>query len=87
MNTQNQNFTADTLRRAQELIARFRETHQNDVRTLDFITGSYLTGDGNKRLRQAVIFCIDGTVKPATKCTVFAVSDALKSTISQTQLF
>lgn len=82
-----QPFTPDTIQRAQDLIARFRAIHETDVRSLDFITSTYLSGNGNKVLRQAVVFCITNEIKPASKCTQFAVSDCLKGAISQPQLF
>ena len=87
---QHKEIPACTLERAQFLINRFRELHSQDgntMRNLDFITSSYLSGDGNKSLRQAVIFCITHEVKPIAKCTQFAVSNALQATISQSQLF
>lgn len=84
---QNQTFSTATITRAQQLVARFRSDYTRDIRILDFITSSYLSGNGNKELRRAVVYCITNEVKPASKCTTLAVSECLKGAISQHQLF
>lgn len=82
----NYQFTPDTIRRADELIKRVKET-KTDLRIIDFVASQYLSGDGNKTLRRAVIYRAQHIIEPLKHCTVLRAADALKAAISQPALF
>lgn len=79
-------FTPDTLKRADELIKRVKDTN-TDIRIIDFVASQYLSGDGNKTLRRAVIYRAQNVIEPLKACTVLRAANALKSAIAQTALF
>lgn len=55
--------------------------------TFDMQVTNYTAGDANKKLRQAIMYVLTGEILPATKCSLFAVSNKVHAHHNQITLF
>ncbi len=67
----------------QQTIDKLRDVYVSDNFQFDFNVSMYIAGDGNKYLRQSIIKILTGQELPASKCGMYACSDALKQNFEQ----
>ena len=69
------------------ILIQLKDAYLADTKSFDFSASMYLSGPGNKTLRQQIMECLTGAKLPATKCGFHAVVDNLKISFDQTTLF
>ena len=77
----------DTALKATNTINSLKEVYMKDIRCFDFYVSQYISGDGNKGLRQEIVKQLTGEDKPKSKCGMYAVSDTLRNSFTQYSLF
>lgn len=71
----------------QGTINTLKECYSSDRFQFEFNCSMFLAGDSNKKLRQSIIQELTGEILPVSKCGLHKVSDILKASFEQLQLF
>ena len=75
------------MKTAAEIIQELEPMYRQDPQIFEFNASMYLSGNGNKRTRQDVIYTLTGTKPPASKAGLTACVIQLKIKYDQTSLF
>jgi hypothetical protein len=71
----------------EKILANLKKNYTGDRFTLDCEVAQLLSGNFNKAVRQKIILYVSGESLSADRCTVAAVTDAIKTKFDQLQLF
>jgi hypothetical protein len=72
---------------AKDAIQHLRQFYTVDRFNFDLNVSMVIAGDSKKKLRQAIVKELTGEDKPLRECSMYAVSDLLKASYEQLQLF